>query len=1220
MSSKRSYPLLIHLTQSDPSEFSHGPKVFTMSEKGQEDTREQEEQKTGGQEQPKEQKPEPEQDLTSFLSEAQCKDFTLLVATITERMRRSILDNFDAHATLTLLGHSSKSDDDKINNPDIDPGKVDVSAYEKERKTLAEREKELSAPNVKKLKEDALSNYDEWRSSFMKRVGEAVHLENDGEKQIAKAAENYEAPSTTSARSQTASGEAGDKVEQKAPKLDDLFPRVKTTLTKLSLAQRRLILHSVLLLLISLERYSARSRVLLLYLTSSLKLGAKVLQEEEVKIAKGLLESAQQINADKEAQEKINASQQSRKWKTRAATVAGAAVVGITGGMAAPMVASGVGAIMGGLGLGATAAAGYLGSVAGSTYLVGALFGAYGGQMTGQMMDNLSREVEDFAFLPVHGRRKEFADESEAAEEDRRLRVTIGITGWLTEKEEIVKPWRVLNTGSEVFALRWELETLINLGNSMETMLSSAAWGYAQSQVIQQTVFAELMASVTWPMGLAKVARVVDNPFTLGKTRADKAGEVLADALMHRAQGQRSVTLVGYSLGARAIYSCLMSLAKRKAFDLVESAILIGAPTPSDAASWRMLKTACSGRLINVYSTNDRVLAFLYRTSSIQYGVAGLAPIQGLPGIENVDVSETVNGHLRYRFLLGKILSQIGLQDLDKEEIKNEEAAYKKMLAEEQEQDYIRQAKKKSQAYLGKKDVSDQDAEKEAGNMEKEIEQKNEKTMMQWASEQLYISRSTASDPDKAAEVGARLLKSGAFALDDAYRYQQGNADEKSYYQKAKDKLYLSRSGSKNEDLAKEGISEIGPGYLKQVAIYAAQYLPSWHSATGKVADASSKATQTAPAVKGEEAPKGYLASAASYLPHWSSSKPAEDETKGATDKAKEVTSTASDAQQKATNEAGDVAKSGTDAGSKTVKNAADTVGNVSQGTTDAAGSGLNKGMSAVGAETAGEKTEEVVDAVGVTPKNATRMVGDAGSGVVDKAGDGLQTGVKTVGQAPEQVGEGLEKGAEGAKGGVEKVGEVTGADKGVEKLGEGASGVKDGAEKVGEGVGKVGEVTGADKAKETMGKGVEGVTGGAGQAGETASQGLESAKDGVGKVGEATGADTATDKLGEGAQAGQDAVSNVGESTGLSKGAESAGDAAGAAGEKVGEGASGLKDGVGKVGETTGLDKGAENITEGAGAAGGKIGEGAKAGQDAVSNVGEKTGLSKGLGKAKFW
>lgn len=359
MSSKQKKPpLLVHLSRPNPS---HKPRIFTMSDKSQEESQEPEKQTAAEQEdQPKEQKPAPEQDLTSFLSESQCKDLSLLVATIIERIRRTILANFDPRATLNkdLIGDPDKSEEEKINSPDIDPGNVDVSAFENEKKLLAEREKELSAPNIKQLKDDALANYDEWRLALMKRVAEAVHLKSEAETHIAEAAEHYEPPATGTPQQQTATGDPVDKVDKKAPKLEDIYPRVKTSLTKLSLAQRRLVLHSVLLLLISLERYTARSRVLLLYLTSSLKLGTKALQEEELKIAKGLLQSAQQINADKEAQEKIDASQQSRKWKMRAATIAGAAVVGISGGMAAPMVASGVGAIMGGLGLGATAAAG----------------------------------------------------------------------------------------------------------------------------------------------------------------------------------------------------------------------------------------------------------------------------------------------------------------------------------------------------------------------------------------------------------------------------------------------------------------------------------------------------------------------------------------------------------------------------------------------------------------------------------------------------------------------------------------------------------------------------------------------------------------------------------------------------------------------------------------------------------------------------------------------
>lgn len=616
--------------------------------------------------------------------------------------------------------------------------------------------------------------------------------------------------------------------------------------------------------------------------------------------------------------------------------------------------------------------------------------------MTGQMMDNLSREVEDFAFLPVHGRRKEFVDDIEAAADERRLSVTIGITGWLTEKDEVVRPWRVLSTGTEVFALRWELETLMNLGNSINTMLSSAAWGYAQSQVIQKTVFAELMSSVMWPVGLVKVARVVDNPFTLAKSRADKAGEVLADALINKAQGERSVNLIGYSLGARVIYSCLTRLAEKKAFGLVESAVLIGAPTPSDTASWRILRSACTGRLINVYSENDRVLAFLYRTSSIQFGIAGLARIKGVPGIENVDVSETVSGHLRYRFLVGKVLQKIGLQDIDKEEIKKEEVAFEKMLEEEKEQDYIRQAKEKSQSYLSKKEVSDKDAKKEVDDMENEIQRKNEKSMMQWATEQLYITKSGPPNPDDIARIGSKALKSGSNAADQAYVL--GSKVTKGYYQRAS--LYLSRSGSKNENLAKEGISEIGPGYLEQAKLFAALYLPSWHSKTGDITGAAESATKnvtgTAGAAAGES--KGYIASAASYLPSWSSKTA---DTKDATEKITNATDKASVVQQAATDKIGKLSEKSVDSGGKTIADAAST-------TTSGVGDGINAASSGLG---------KAADKASV-PDTEENAIGNA---VQD-------TGVKA--------------GSEKASNGANSVGESVGADKVKETIGDGASSV----------------------------------------------------------------------------------------------------------------------------------------------------------------------------------
>jgi Protein of unknown function (DUF726) len=305
--------------------------------------------------------------------------------------------------------------------------------------------------------------------------------------------------------------------------------------------------------------------------------------------------------------------------------------------------------------------------------------------MTGRLMDRYAREVEDFAFVPLRGTQRDFRDETDAARQDHRLRVTICITGWATEETDMVAPWRAINADSEVFALRWELEALINLGNAIRALVTSAAWSVAGWGALSRTILAQFMSAIMLPVALLKVAAVVDNPFSVAKARADKAGEVLAEALIHRAQGERPVTLVGYSLGSRVVSSCLRSLARRGAYGLIESAILMGSPIPSSSSHWRMMRSVVSGRLVNIFSENDAVLAFLYRASSIQFGVAGLQPVRDA-GVENVDASKMVNGHLRYRHLVGRILADIGFEEVDIEEVGKEEVALQLQdLEEEQE-------------------------------------------------------------------------------------------------------------------------------------------------------------------------------------------------------------------------------------------------------------------------------------------------------------------------------------------------------------------------------------------------------------------------------------------------------------------------------------------------------------------------------------------------------
>merc|ERR1712093_409686 len=492
------------------------------------------------------------EDLSSILSTEERVELTLLLANITELMRKQITDTFDASITSAKPPQQALNLTDK--NPNVEDTKVEKESEEEinARKLREQREKELSAPKMLELKEDSLKFFDNWRESVISRVGTAVNnskevVEEQKDKASVEATEK-EPPSDTRVIS------SNTNIEEADAALVELYPPTSTSLYSLPREKRVLLLNAMLLLVLSLEHYVAPSRILLLHISSSLHLPLHVLAEHGV--------------------------------------------------------------------------------------IVGSLFGAYGGRMTGKMMDAYAKEVEDFAFLPLKG-----SKHHEPKPEDRRLRVTIGVSGWITQREDTIIPWRALGRQSEVFALRWELDALSKLGSSLESVVKSAAWSVAKKEIISRTIFASLMTAL-WPIGLLKISKIVDNPFSVAKNRADKAGLVLADALINKAQGERPVTLIGYSLGARLIYSCLMSLAERRAFGLVESAVLIGAPAPSDAAVWRSMRSVVSGRLVNVYSENDYILAFLYRTSSIQYGVAGLQEAQDVKGVENVNVSEMVSGHL----------------------------------------------------------------------------------------------------------------------------------------------------------------------------------------------------------------------------------------------------------------------------------------------------------------------------------------------------------------------------------------------------------------------------------------------------------------------------------------------------------------------------------------------------------------------------------------------
>lgn len=669
--------------------------------------------------------PEPkEQSLGTILpSHDDRSEFLLLLANCMGFMRKQVLDNFDPDFSGVGWDRSLKSaqstkgvtDEPTSKEPATeDAENQELSAdeiEEKRRKAYERRVEELSSTPMVQLKDATIEHFDTWRDRVIQRLGEVINQH--------KVSETNTKDATTTQQDTAAEDVSKSMRSEEADKaLHHLYPPQQTILLKLPQPQRVLLLHSLLLVLLSLESYTAESRVLMLHVTSSLSLPLKLLVEDETHVAKGLLESAKNLNADEETKKDAEAQASSRKWKVGLGAAAGAVLIGVTGGLAAPLLAAGVGSVMGGVGLASTATAGYLGAMAGSAPLVGALFGAYGGRMTARMVDEYAREVEDFAFIPIH--KQHFSLRGKNAEENaRHLRVAIAISGYLTEEAEVVSPWRAIGTSIEGFALRYELKSLLALGSSLTSYIKSYAWSWAKKEIISRTIFATLSsaigAALALPYGMAKATKLVDNPFNRARSRSEKAGRVLAHALIAKVQGERPVTLLGYSLGARVIYTCLDELAEKRAFGLVESVVLAGAAVPSDSLAWRKMRSVVSGRLINAYSTNDYLLAFLYRTVSLQYGVAGLQAVHDVPGIENIDVSDLVDGHTQYRFMMAQILQTVGLEDIDAAEV---ERQIKEMKAQKE--------KDEAEAEKARKEAGDQGKteDQQADELEKEIERK----------------------------------------------------------------------------------------------------------------------------------------------------------------------------------------------------------------------------------------------------------------------------------------------------------------------------------------------------------------------------------------------------------------------------------------------------------------------------------------------------------------
>jgi len=268
------------------------------------------------------------------------------------------------------------------------------------------------------------------------------------------------------------------------------------------------------------------------------------------------------------------------------------------------------------------------------------------------------------------------------------------------------------NYGGELYIVKWESVLILDLSKSVQKIMYDLAES-AGKEVLKQTVFASLLYAAALPLTIFKQIDSIDGEWVLIMQRSKEAGKELAKSLLtSTGSGHRPVTLVGYSFGALVIYSCLLELAqyqeewmqnrdiitkevkrlKKKVFksspspesegtehdkteesriqhelecepaSLIEDVVLMGMPKYLNLAKWKKCREIVSGRLVNVYCRNDKILTLLYRYKNI---MGSLKPICGtctvaVRGVENVDATHFINGtHADYCLFAGDILKHI---------------------------------------------------------------------------------------------------------------------------------------------------------------------------------------------------------------------------------------------------------------------------------------------------------------------------------------------------------------------------------------------------------------------------------------------------------------------------------------------------------------------------------------------------------------------------------
>lgn len=408
------------------------------------------------------------------------------------------------------------------------------------------------------------------------------------------------------------------------------------------------VLCDLFLLLIADATYDSRSRVLLERVGDALSVPWQEICRFEKRVTDAL---EMQEQADKETwneddhlEARKKAMRKKRLMVMGLCTVGGGLVIGLSAGFLAPVIGAGLAAGFTSIGVAGTGS--FLAGT-GAAALIGTTGALTGGTVGVRASDRRTGAVKTFEYRPLHN--------------NKRVNLTVTVAGWMTGNVDDVRlPFSTVDPiMGDVYSVHWEPEMLKSTGATM-AILGTEALTQTVQQVLGATFLATLMAGLSLPLILTKLSYLIDNPWTVSIARADAAGLILADSIIDRNLGVRPITLVGFSLGARVIFSALKELARRGGLGLVQNVYIFGSPIVFKQDEWLKARSVVAGRFVNAYATNDWILGYLFRaTGGGIMRVAGLSEVQ-VPTIENFNVTTDVPGHMAYRAKMPVLLRKVG--------------------------------------------------------------------------------------------------------------------------------------------------------------------------------------------------------------------------------------------------------------------------------------------------------------------------------------------------------------------------------------------------------------------------------------------------------------------------------------------------------------------------------------------------------------------------------